>query len=638
MPFPFMPQACLFFQVSELSFSVCFSFFRCPTNCWILGDGLLQKHLWGLQFLRILRNEFYRARDSPDDEEKEILSSTSSNVREIWDGNRVVRQTGESKTVPLIYNSKLKSLAAMCDDPRFAMTLSNSLEKSGMLSYVLTSVVPGMMLQFPQQEKQRLPHDISLNLTLNTSTGIPRKRTVSLLVIIGLLIQAAVVVVNAFAVYRWQWVKSGKPIERYAYPIWATGTGAITIGVWLCGWVVESSSEKRLVTGYGDELRIIFMQQKLPTQNIPAYAIEPISTGKKMMYSRRLWPSTLDYDSSSQVNGTWRARQYRLRVTCVAIGTLLTLFGFVGQNIGTRGLHWSAGLLQLGATAAVTILRAVIRRKVGRLVDDKATNAIEELESGFEACHLSTKLIGLELYLASFPITIQTARFKDQYLYTILDIEENEISLGDDDDGKYDTLVKRIIEAQILLTRHVPEVKAVKKAAASCLKAMDEILDLVLPEHEEDAWKDIGAFLCVALNHLGTRAARSTDEDGKRFPKFRLIKAPTRREERLRLVQAVFSSTRYTYRKRLDFDFGIDPDFKLAPRILGHCADDDAEARRQLLSAWVESHRKPQEPSRVHISQALGPTATEAEEPVEFLRVSPIFFGLPLKHGFWNAM
>jgi hypothetical protein len=41
----------------------------------------------------------YRARDSPDDAEKEILASTLANVREIWDGKRIIRQSGEPKTI-----------------------------------------------------------------------------------------------------------------------------------------------------------------------------------------------------------------------------------------------------------------------------------------------------------------------------------------------------------------------------------------------------------------------------------------------------------------------------------------------------------------------------------------------------------
>lgn len=599
------------------------------------GDKLLKFYLWNSPCFSILRKEFYRARDSPDDEEKEILSSTSSNVREIWDGHRVVRQTGESKTIPLVYNPEDKTLVALYDHPRFSSPSPKSFREFGLVWYILLSVFPRRLLRIPRQDTERIPRDIPPNLTLNTPTGIPRKRTTSLLLITGLLIQAAVVVVNAFAVYRWKWVKSGKPIERYAYPLWAAGTGAITIGVWLCGWVVESSSEKMYATGddggntqpglVEDELRIIFMQQNLPAQNIPAYAIEPIPIGKKMMFSRRLWPPTSDYDPSSF---DWRARHYRVRVMCVAIGTLLTLFGFVGQNIGTRGLHWSAGLLQLSATAVLTILRAVIRRNVGRLVDDKTTNTIEELKSGFEACDLTTKLIGFEVHLASALLWVRgpqpMSRWdRNQHFWTNLEMKKIDISLGNDDDDNYNTMISKILEAQILLTRHVPEVKLVKKAAANCLKAMDEILDLILPGHEEDAWRDLGAFLCVAVSDSPKGAAASTMD-----PKFRLIKAGTRRDERLHLLQAVMSSTRYIYLKE-----GWNPVF----RILGHCAKDDVKARRLLLSAWIEPHHR-QESSRVHIGQPLGLAANGDRIPPENWRQRAIIFGLPLSHVFWNAV
>ncbi|KAK7952364.1 uncharacterized protein PG986_008092 [Apiospora aurea] len=53
---------------------------------------------------RLMKSIVGRARDSPDDEEKEILSSTSANVREIWTGNRVVRQTGASKSTAFVFD------------------------------------------------------------------------------------------------------------------------------------------------------------------------------------------------------------------------------------------------------------------------------------------------------------------------------------------------------------------------------------------------------------------------------------------------------------------------------------------------------------------------------------------------------
>lgn len=607
-------------------------------------DEPLKWYLWILPFLPILRKVFYRARDSPDDEEKEILSSTSSNVREIWDGKRVVRQTGESKTVPLVYNPKDHTLVALYDEPQiFSM---RSTRYSGLLWKVL-SILPAR--KFPIRHFKRfrpVPHDISPSITHNTP-GIPRS-TVKLLVITGLVFQATVVVVNALAVYRWQWLKSGKPIERYAYPLWAAGTGAITIGVWLCGWVVESSSEKMVVgkrdelieaQGYrplrtelppptalfdANELRIIFIQKELPAQNIPAYSIQFLNR-KKMMYSRRLWPSTPGYIPSSQAAKTWRAREYRARVTCVSIGTLLTLLGFVGQNIGTRGLHWSAGLLQLGATATLTILRALVRRNVGRLVEDPFTTTIKTLLSGFEACQLSTELIELEVFLVFAPITVRKppAGSENQHFRTILDIDKNDFSFADDNGDKF--MIENFLKAQACLMRYLPGLGSVEKAAANCSRAMDDILDLILPGHGEAAWKDLGAFLCVAINNFGERAAAYTAG-----PKFRLIEAPTRRGERLGLLQAVINSTHYKSIPKLNIAF----------RILGRCAQDDVETRHRLLSAWIEPHRNPRESSRVEIGQPMGPTDTKAtvthEDDEDEDRF--ILFGLSLSHGFCNAM
>ncbi|KAF8854007.1 hypothetical protein BDZ45DRAFT_597700, partial [Acephala macrosclerotiorum] len=52
---------------------------------------------------KFLKSLIGRARDSRHDDEIEILSSTSASVREIWNGNRVVRQTGESNMTEIVY-------------------------------------------------------------------------------------------------------------------------------------------------------------------------------------------------------------------------------------------------------------------------------------------------------------------------------------------------------------------------------------------------------------------------------------------------------------------------------------------------------------------------------------------------------
>lgn len=48
----------------------------------------------------------------------------------------------------------------------------------------------------------------------------------------------------------------------------------------------------------------------------------------------------------------------------VVIAVMVSLFGFVAQLLGLRGMHWSVTVSQLGATAIMTVLRATIRRNI----------------------------------------------------------------------------------------------------------------------------------------------------------------------------------------------------------------------------------------------------------------------------------
>ncbi|KAJ4855817.1 ankyrin repeats (3 copies) domain-containing protein [Trichoderma breve] len=48
------------------------------------------------------------------------------------------------------------------------------------------------------------------------------------------------------------------------------------------------------------------------------------------------------------------------------IGALISLIGFIAQFIGMRGLNWTASILQLGITIVVTIIRVIVRRGLGK--------------------------------------------------------------------------------------------------------------------------------------------------------------------------------------------------------------------------------------------------------------------------------
>jgi hypothetical protein len=46
-----------------------------------------------------------RARESPEEAEKDLLSSTSEKLREIWNGTQVVGQIGDLTTIHSVYHT-----------------------------------------------------------------------------------------------------------------------------------------------------------------------------------------------------------------------------------------------------------------------------------------------------------------------------------------------------------------------------------------------------------------------------------------------------------------------------------------------------------------------------------------------------
>lgn len=250
--------------------------------------------------------------------------------------------------------------------------------------------------------------NISPNLTTNLDGAIPDQRIVVLFSLVGLLAQGAVMAINAIAVYHWRWPRAGKAIAKYGYPTWVAGTMGITIGTCICGWVVESSSWKKSLTvpsSKPDEVKpqIILLQKKISEMKTPTYAIIPTPPRGPFRISRRVWPRS----PNDSIHNTFAKRGEAAKRSFMTIaGALIALIGFVCQNIGTRELHWSAGVLQLGLTLLLTMARAWLRRHIGNGPDGKSrssTKAISDnttesnvikLDPDFESCNLATQLIG----------------------------------------------------------------------------------------------------------------------------------------------------------------------------------------------------------------------------------------------------
>jgi hypothetical protein len=502
--------------------------------------------------------------------------------------------------------------------------------------------------ELPQEDSTEpgvLSDFVPPSLTLNIPRTTPDWRTPIVLATVGFLFQGAVMVVNALAVYRWGWLRSGHTVASYGYPTWAAGTAAITIGAYVCGWVVESSSQKRAITAHGspgsssntgqDQLRIIFLQRKISEQNILAYAIESILPGGAMKVSRRLWPPTSERDPLMSTAA--RTRGTIQRELSVFLGAGLMLAGFVSQNIGTRVLHFSAGLLQLGVTLILTLLRAWLRRNVGVSLEDVA--AVRKLRSGFETCDLATHLTKYDCYLASTSDEGYFDLDAGDEIYNMSNFKNKlsklKLRLKTTDDRDYRYILNSVLKTQSVIAQYELDADHVVKAAANCYKAMEEIFKMILPGVGNENHNILDPFLYMVITGKGQDSLEEETAPTKGYlPLYRLGFPPDKSTYGVRFLQAVISLTRYAH---ADFT-GLVWKGKIF-RILGHCTHDDLEAYTLLLRAWIDPYQATRiwnygyEYPTVGVRQIRA--STEPEKDVDFLdpRNSRIF-GLPFSYEF----
>lgn len=236
-----------------------------------------------------------RARDSPDDEEKELLSSTSSSVREIWNGHRVIRQTGESQAVQLVFREGRFEPNDM--DILVLEPLQNKLEtrewvverfKQRQSSFLRLPLCPFRrdrpVRRIREEEGNDDLADIKLmtrlmkkkapNLTINIPEAITDPMYLWLCVTIGAILQCLVFFFNAYVVYHKHWLRAGARVASYGFPLWASGILSTIVGLFMCGYVIESVTTQYVVKPNTDKKScVVRFQKPIPLMNLPAYAI-----------------------------------------------------------------------------------------------------------------------------------------------------------------------------------------------------------------------------------------------------------------------------------------------------------------------------------------------------------------------------
>ncbi|PVH67645.1 hypothetical protein DL98DRAFT_555074 [Cadophora sp. DSE1049] len=147
--------------------------------------------------------------------------------------------------------------------------------------------------------------------------------------------------------------------ELYLVAVFAAGTLLLVAGMLICSHVVENSTlEVRYCPVAGRRAYVIWLQ-RAGTVNDQAFE------------SCAIFPREAQtIITTSQRAATQQAKVQVEEVKAVT-GTLVSLCGFVVQFIGLREMHWSASIAQLVATGMMTGLRAWARRNLAELPESR---------------------------------------------------------------------------------------------------------------------------------------------------------------------------------------------------------------------------------------------------------------------------
>lgn len=209
------------------------------------------------------------------------------------------------------------------------------------------------------------------NITLNRPEG-PGDVELRIFAAFGILLQLGVVLFMGFITYypTLRFEKNNRPVPRYAFPLTATGTFLLVLGMLICAHVVDSSTGETYYEVLGErKVQLVWLQQ---ANNVSDQVFSPVAIHRRnpctlITTSSRVIEDERDTklpDRPDQL-GSASSQQAKSKTAIewkAILGTIICLSGFVIQFVGLRSMHWSASIAQLVAVFTMTVLRTVARR------------------------------------------------------------------------------------------------------------------------------------------------------------------------------------------------------------------------------------------------------------------------------------
>ncbi|KAF8251592.1 ankyrin [Wilcoxina mikolae CBS 423.85] len=388
-----------------------------------------------------------RAREGKGVVEVELMSSTSSDVCELWNGDGIVRVLGSAEILELYYlesapvisvypeaqntgsagNIELSNLEAT------GLTSEDNADQSGHGLYHATGIYNfDLAKKLPKilqlKSSSRLQSNLMMengepwkttapNIALNLAGQRVSDFELKVVALIGTLLQISVLVFAGLGVLWSQWNgkfnKAGKQPLLYAFPTMAAGTVALVVGMFLCAHIIDRSTveETWVVEQSGrDRVRVAWLQKggSVSDQQFDSYLIQRGGeTPKIWAYlwnaaSATLWkkvfvkfPSVyltfhrwLRLDDRDQIISSRREDKEQQLAILTTVAISVSLVGFIAQFVGLRGLNWWVTIAQLLAVGIMVVLRAIVRRNLVHKVQP------QRIDSGYELDTLAKQMKG----------------------------------------------------------------------------------------------------------------------------------------------------------------------------------------------------------------------------------------------------
>ncbi|KAH0524103.1 hypothetical protein TsFJ059_009013 [Trichoderma semiorbis] len=322
--------------------------------------------------------------------ELELMSSSSNEVCELWNGRDVVRCAGSAPVweficllprtgLPKNPKVKIMSLEDAENDPYFYIkrlrrnerTFSNKMRALFGVNKQDGSAEDGIKEKSnPQSDEviiiRNLKHDVP-NISHNRHRNSGRGE-LHLAACFGILLQVGFILYCSFiAQYsklKPHFQKDDHAVASYAFPLTIIGSVILSIGMFICSHVVESSTlEETFQPAEHWRARLVWLQQEktVGDEEFKSFALYTGEDQPNIITSSRA-----DHGKDSDEKQRQGSEGLKDFTITTVVGTVISLVGYVAQFIGFRGMHWSVSVASLIAVLTMAAVRAWIRRGLAK--------------------------------------------------------------------------------------------------------------------------------------------------------------------------------------------------------------------------------------------------------------------------------